>query len=94
MLFIVFRSNQVGIPNASNACSGFDDSCGWTFFDLNKIHDEHKDDLVTVLQVDIVSTLERYLFKTERRILYIFLYCFFTIYILSVPRIFIAVSCQ
>ena len=45
---------QVKIPNASNACSGFDEF-GWTFFDLNIIHDEHKDDPVTVLQADCVS---------------------------------------
>lgn len=46
---------QVKIPNASNICSGFDDAYGWTFFDLNIIHDEHKDDPVTVLQADLVS---------------------------------------
>jgi hypothetical protein len=46
---------QVNIPNASNAFSGFDDSFGWTLFDLNIIHDEHKDDSVTVLEADFVS---------------------------------------
>ena len=46
---------QVKIPNASNVCSGFDDSFGWTLFDLNIIHDEHNDDSVTVLQADFVS---------------------------------------
>lgn len=32
------------MPNASNACSGFNDASGWTFFNLNVIHDKHKDD--------------------------------------------------
>lgn len=50
-------NDQVNIPNASNACSGFDDSYGWTFFDLNAIRDEHKDDPVTIIQADFVSTL-------------------------------------
>ncbi|KAF8405455.1 hypothetical protein HHK36_010361 [Tetracentron sinense] len=43
---------KVNIPNASNACFGFDDSRGWTFFDLNAIHDMYKDDPVTVLETD------------------------------------------
>ena len=28
---------------------------GWTLFDLNIIHDEHKDDPVAVLKADFVS---------------------------------------
>lgn len=47
--------NQVNIPNASNACSGFGDSFGWTFFHLNAIHNEYKENPVTVLQADYVS---------------------------------------
>ncbi|KAL6963679.1 hypothetical protein U1Q18_034685 [Sarracenia purpurea var. burkii] len=43
---------KVNIPNASNACSGLDYLNGWTFFDLNTIHDEHKDDPVTVVHAD------------------------------------------
>lgn len=45
----------MNIPNASNACSGFDDSFGWSFFDLNAIYDDNKDSTVTVLQADFVS---------------------------------------
>ncbi|GMN38215.1 hypothetical protein TIFTF001_007441 [Ficus carica] len=48
----LWLDRKVSIPYASNACSGFDDSFGWTFFHLNMIHDEHKDDPVTVLQAD------------------------------------------
>lgn len=49
-------TQQVNIPNASNISSGFDNSHAWTFFDLNKIYDEHKEDPVTVVQADFVST--------------------------------------
>lgn len=56
---------KVNIPNASNVCSGFDDSSGWTFFDLNVIHDEHKDDPVTVLQADFYHANELLLLKDE-----------------------------
>ncbi|OVA15939.1 Amine oxidase [Macleaya cordata] len=43
---------KVNIPKASNVCFGFDDLSGWTFFDLNTIHDEYKDEPATVLQAD------------------------------------------
>ncbi|XP_024167836.1 uncharacterized protein LOC112174324 isoform X2 [Rosa chinensis] len=49
---------KVSIPNASNACSGFDDSFGWSFFDLNVIHDDHKDSTVTVVQADFYRANE------------------------------------
>ncbi|KAI4350255.1 hypothetical protein L6164_004728 [Bauhinia variegata] len=49
---------KVNIPNAINACSGFDGSFGWTFFDLNVIHDEHKGNPVTVLQADFYHANE------------------------------------
>lgn len=42
----------------SNACSGFGDSLAWTFFDLNKIYDEHKDDSGTVIQADFYHANE------------------------------------
>ncbi|KAL5791235.1 hypothetical protein ACOSQ2_006123 [Xanthoceras sorbifolium] len=56
---------KVIIPNASNACSGFGDSFAWTFFDLNQIHDEHKEDLVTVLQADFYHANELLPLKDE-----------------------------
>ncbi|KAJ4715951.1 Phytoene desaturase [Melia azedarach] len=49
---------KVIIPNASNACSGFGGSFAWTFFDLNQIYDEHKDDSVTVIQADFYHANE------------------------------------
>ncbi|KAA8535968.1 hypothetical protein F0562_028446 [Nyssa sinensis] len=49
---------KVNIPNASNVSSGFYDSSSWTFFDLNMIHDKHKDDPVTVIQADFYHANE------------------------------------
>lgn len=46
---------QVKIPKPSNACFGFDDTTGWTFFDLNSLHDEYKDEPGTVVEADFVS---------------------------------------
>ncbi len=43
---------KIAIPRASNACFGFDATTGWTFFDLNAIHDEFKDEPNTVVEVD------------------------------------------
>ncbi|MDY6803862.1 MAG: FAD-dependent oxidoreductase [Cyanobacteriota bacterium] len=43
---------QISIPRPSNACFGFDATTGWTFFDLNAIHDEFKDEPGTVVEVD------------------------------------------
>ena len=50
-----YNVKQVNIPNSSNSCSALDNSFGWSFFDLNAIQDEHKDESVTVLQADFVS---------------------------------------
>ncbi|HEY9702864.1 MAG TPA: FAD-dependent oxidoreductase, partial [Allocoleopsis sp.] len=43
---------KINIPKASNACFGFHPTTGWTFFDLNALHDEFKDEPGTVLEVD------------------------------------------
>ncbi|KAE8659446.1 vacuolar ATP synthase subunit B family protein [Hibiscus syriacus] len=51
-------SNLVLIPNPSNACAGFDDLFGCTFFDLTAIHDEHKGDTETILQADFYHANE------------------------------------
>ena len=50
------KCNQVKIPKASNACSGFDDSIGWTFFELNSIYEEYEDEPATVLEAELVSS--------------------------------------
>jgi uncharacterized protein with NAD-binding domain and iron-sulfur cluster len=43
---------KIQIPRASNACFGFDTTTGWTFFDLNALHDEFHDEPGTVVEVD------------------------------------------
>ncbi|MEM7727418.1 MAG: FAD-dependent oxidoreductase [Cyanobacteria bacterium P01_A01_bin.45] len=43
---------KVSIPRPSNACFGFDATTGWTFFDLNALHDEYKDETGSVIEVD------------------------------------------
>uniref|UniRef100_A0A2P2MG25 Phytoene dehydrogenase n=2 Tax=Rhizophora mucronata TaxID=61149 RepID=A0A2P2MG25_RHIMU len=54
----LFLDRKVNIPQASNACSGNDDSFGWTFFNLNALHDEHKESPVTVIQADFYYASE------------------------------------
>jgi uncharacterized protein with NAD-binding domain and iron-sulfur cluster len=43
---------KIDIPRPSNACFGFDTTTGWTFFDLNALHDEYKNDPGTVIEAD------------------------------------------
>ena len=43
---------KIDIPLPSNACFGFDTSTGWTFFDLNALHDEYRDEPGTVIEAD------------------------------------------
>ncbi|MBD1866864.1 FAD-dependent oxidoreductase [Cyanobacteria bacterium FACHB-471] len=43
---------KVPVPLPSNACFGFDNTTGWTFFDLNMLHDEWKDEPGSVIEAD------------------------------------------
>ncbi|BAY14679.1 amine oxidase [Anabaenopsis circularis NIES-21] len=43
---------KIEIPRPSNACFGFDTTTGWTFFDLNALHDEYQDEPGTVIEAD------------------------------------------
>ncbi|MBM0744259.1 FAD-dependent oxidoreductase [Phormidium sp. CLA17] len=43
---------KVSVPLPSNACFGFDATTGWTFFDLNALHDEWKDAPGSVIEAD------------------------------------------
>jgi len=43
---------KIDIPRPSNACFGFDTATGWTFFDLNALHDEYQDEPGTVIEAD------------------------------------------
>lgn len=38
----LYLNKRVRIPYKSNACFGFDETTGWTFFDLTELHDELK----------------------------------------------------
>ena len=42
----------VEIPRPSNACFGFNPTTGWTFFDLNALHDEYRNEAGTVIEAD------------------------------------------
>lgn len=48
----IWLDRKITIPRASNACSGFDDEVGWTFFDLTALHDEFAQSDTTVLEAD------------------------------------------
>lgn len=43
---------KIDVPLPSNACFGFHQTTGWTFFDLNALHDEYKEDTGSVIEVD------------------------------------------
>ena len=43
---------KVNIRHPSNACFGFDPTTGWTFFDLNILHDEYRDEPGSVIEAD------------------------------------------
>ncbi len=48
----IWFDRKIDIPRPSNACFGFDASTGWTFFDLNALHDEYRDEPGTVIEAD------------------------------------------
>ena len=48
----IWLDRKVVLPRPSNACSGFDEGVGWTFFDLTALHDEFRDSPTTVLEAD------------------------------------------
>ncbi|MBD2446653.1 FAD-dependent oxidoreductase [Nostoc sp. FACHB-152] len=43
---------KIDVPRPSNACFGFDTTTGWTFFDLNALHDEYLNEPGTVIEAD------------------------------------------
>ncbi|NER79149.1 MAG: FAD-dependent oxidoreductase [Leptolyngbya sp. SIO1D8] len=43
---------KIEIPLPSNACFGFHATTGWTFFDLNALHDEYRNEPGSVIEVD------------------------------------------
>lgn len=43
---------KIEVPLPSNACFGFHNTTGWTFFDLNALHDEYQNAPGSVIEVD------------------------------------------
>jgi uncharacterized protein with NAD-binding domain and iron-sulfur cluster len=48
----LWLDRKIAIPNPSNACFGFHPTTGWSFFDLNALHDVYRDEPGTVVEVD------------------------------------------
>ncbi len=48
----LWLDRKVPIPNPANACFGFHPTTGWTFFDLNALHDAYRDEPGTVVETD------------------------------------------
>lgn len=48
----LYFDRKIRVEFASNACFGFDSSTGWTYFDLNALHDEFQDFETTVIEAD------------------------------------------
>lgn len=48
----LWLDRKVPITHPSNACFGFQPTTGWTFFDLNSLHDEYRDAPGSVIEVD------------------------------------------
>ena len=48
----IWLDRKVEIPNPSNACFGFHPTTGWTFFDLNALHDAYREESGTVVEAD------------------------------------------
>ena len=56
---------KIDIPRPSNACFGFDKTTGWTFFDLNALHDEYRDEPGTVIEADFYHANQFLSLKNE-----------------------------
>jgi uncharacterized protein with NAD-binding domain and iron-sulfur cluster len=55
----------VDIPFPSNACFGFDPTTGWTFFDLNTLHDQYHHETGTVIEADFYHANQLLSMKDE-----------------------------
>lgn len=61
----LWLDKKIRIPFARNVCSSFDDSSGWTFFNLNELFDEHRNSPVTIVQADFYHGNELVPLKDE-----------------------------
>ena len=57
---------KINIPLPSNACFGFDATTGWTFFDLNDLHDEYHNEPNTVIEADFYHANQLLLMSDEQ----------------------------
>ncbi len=48
----IYFDRKINVEFASNACFGFHETTGWTYFDLNSLHDEYRDAPKTVIEAD------------------------------------------
>lgn len=48
----LWLDRKIDIPLPSNACFGFHPTTGWTFFDLNALHDQYRNQSGTVVEAD------------------------------------------
>ena len=48
----LWLDRKVSITHPSNACFGFQPTTGWTFFDLNALHEEYRDEPGSVIEAD------------------------------------------
>lgn len=48
----IWCDRKIDIPTPSNACFGFHPTTGWTFFDLNALHDAYQNETGSVIEVD------------------------------------------
>nr|CAD1844793.1 unnamed protein product [Ananas comosus var. bracteatus] len=62
----LWLDRKVKIPNAANVCYGFDDSAGWTFFDLTSIYDDYDNEAATVLETEIYNASQLLPLKDEQ----------------------------
>ncbi|KAJ6368860.1 hypothetical protein OIU78_001269 [Salix suchowensis] len=65
LVILMMLVSMIRIPFARNVCSSFDDSSGWTFFNLNDLFDEHRNSPATILQADFYHANELLPLKDE-----------------------------
>lgn len=61
----LYFDRKIRIEFDSNACFGFDESTGWTYFNLNALHDEFKKTEKTVVEADFYHSNEFMPMKDE-----------------------------
>lgn len=55
MAIRLWLDRRIELPNASNIGSRFDNSTGFTFYDLNQLQDEYRNEEFSVVEVDFYA---------------------------------------